>query len=107
MFSSQQKLIQHMTTHESNYKRNYMSKKPRKPRKDKGIIRKNLPSLLSGYTGDVKEGDMIQTVQPETTPEKNNDASANADATQNPQSEESSRDVLESDKTLWYTVVVK
>uniref|UniRef100_A0A0P4WBR4 C2H2-type domain-containing protein n=1 Tax=Scylla olivacea TaxID=85551 RepID=A0A0P4WBR4_SCYOL len=96
--SSKQKLIQHMATHDPAYKRNYISKKPRKPRKDKGSLRNNLANVLSGYTDDVKEDDMAQTVQPETTPEKNTDASTNIDAAQDPQSEESSRDISESNE---------
>ncbi|XP_042217333.1 transcription factor IIIA-like [Homarus americanus] len=50
--STKQKLIQHTTTHGPSYKRTYTSEKPRKPRKDKGTLRRDLPRLLSGYCSD-------------------------------------------------------
>lgn len=40
-----------MNIHNPDYTRNYTSKKPRKPRKDKGCIRRNYHRLLSGYEG--------------------------------------------------------
>ncbi|MPC24742.1 hypothetical protein E2C01_017837 [Portunus trituberculatus] len=94
----QQKLIQHMATHDPAYRRNYTSKKPRKPRKDKGSIKRNLANLLSGYTDDMEEDDMAQSVQPETTPGQTDDASTSVNDGQNTQSEGSSRDELESDE---------
>ncbi|XP_045132152.1 transcription factor IIIA-like isoform X2 [Portunus trituberculatus] len=96
--STKQKLIQHMATHDPAYRRNYTSKKPRKPRKDKGSIKRNLANLLSGYTDDMEEDDMAQSVQPETTPGQTDDASTSVNDGQNTQSEGSSRDELESDE---------
>lgn len=48
--------MHHMKLHSPSYKRNHSSKKPRKPRKDKGSIRRNLARLLSGYDSD-EDGD--------------------------------------------------
>lgn len=44
-----------MATHALDYKRNYTSKKPRKPRKDKGVSRTDYSRLLSGYYEDEEE----------------------------------------------------
>lgn len=51
----QQKLTSHMATHALDYKRNYTSKKPRKPRKDKGVSRTDYARLLSGFYEDLEE----------------------------------------------------
>ncbi|XP_071532464.1 transcription factor IIIA-like isoform X2 [Panulirus ornatus] len=53
--STKQKLMHHTTTHGPSYKRNYSSEKPRKPRKDKGTLRRDLTRLLSGYYSDEHE----------------------------------------------------
>lgn len=53
--ASKQKLTRHMATHALDYKRNYTSKKPRKPRKDKGVSRTDYSRLLSGYYEDEEE----------------------------------------------------
>lgn len=45
-----------MKTHEPDYQRSYTSTKPRKPRKDKGTIRRDLARLLSGYWSDDEDG---------------------------------------------------
>ncbi|XP_045606828.1 transcription factor IIIA [Procambarus clarkii] len=50
--STKQKLMQHTKTHSPSYKRNYKSNKPRKPRKDKGVLRRDLARLLSNYCSD-------------------------------------------------------
>lgn len=60
--------MHHTTTHGPSYKRNYMSEKPRKPRKDKGTLRRDLSRLLSGYYSDeelqeVKDSDGIEMVK--------------------------------------------
>ena len=77
-----------MTTHNPTYKRNYVSKKPRKLRKDKGSSRHDFAKLLSGYPGNGEDDSMTQTMEPETILKKNTDASSSVDATLNPQSEE-------------------
>ncbi|KAK3867621.1 hypothetical protein Pcinc_026932 [Petrolisthes cinctipes] len=66
--STKQKLIHHIKIHSPSYKRSYSSKKPRKPRKDKGTIRRNLARLLSGFDSDEDDGgsggiDRIQRTQ--------------------------------------------
>ncbi|XP_069960373.1 transcription factor IIIA-like [Cherax quadricarinatus] len=52
--SSKQKLMYHTKTHSPGYKRNYtsISKKPRRTRKDKGVMRKDINSFLSVYYSD-------------------------------------------------------
>ncbi|XP_045606837.1 transcription factor IIIA isoform X2 [Procambarus clarkii] len=52
--SSKQKLMHHTKTHTPGYKRNYSCTpgKPRKPRKDKGVLRKDVNRYLSVYYSD-------------------------------------------------------
>lgn len=57
--STKQKLMHHTKTHSPSYKRNFKSEKPRKPRKDKGVLRRDFARLLSNYYSDEESTEMI------------------------------------------------
>lgn len=65
----------HMNIHDPDYKRTYAPKKPRKPRKDKGIIRRDFTRLLSGYDGPAEGEDAYQELPSESITEESMDAS--------------------------------
>lgn len=71
--SSKQKLMLHMNTHDPDYKRIYAPKKPRKPRKDKGSIRRDFTRLLSGYDGPEEGEDASQELPSESIAEESMD----------------------------------
>nr|XP_053637604.1 uncharacterized protein LOC128692458 [Cherax quadricarinatus] len=51
--------MHHTKTHSPSYKRNFKSEKPRKPRKDKGVLRRDFARLLSNYYSDEESTEMI------------------------------------------------
>lgn len=66
----QQRLVHHMNTiHSLTYTRNNVSKKPRKPRKDKGCIRLDYARLLSGYNGPEEGEGLSQALESEVIAE--------------------------------------